>query len=122
MPQRLIAVAAWACLAFIVYATLSPLSLRPELTRTESDLVVFIERFGAYALLGCLFSLTYPRRILFVGLIVFGSAVLLEFLQIFVPDRDARISDALVKLAGGFVGISLARAIRTFSGYRSKKI
>ena len=121
MPQRLIDVAAWACLAFIVYATLSPLSLRPELTRTESDLVVFIERFGAYALLGCLFCLTYPSRILLVGLIVFGSAVLLEFLQIFVPDRDARISDALVKLAGGFVGISLARAIQTFSGYRSKK-
>jgi VanZ family protein len=119
MPQRLIAGAAWACLAFIVYATLCPLSIRPELIRPESDLVVFIERFGAYALLGCLFSFKYPRRILFVGLIVFGSAVLLEFLQIFVPDRDARISDALVKLAGGFIGISLARAIRTFSGYPS---
>jgi VanZ family protein len=122
MPQRLIAVAAWACLAFIVYATLSPLSARPELTSIETALVVFIERFGAYALLGCLFWLAYPRRILIIGLIVSGSAVLLEFLQIFVSDRDARISDALVKLAGGLVGIFLARAIRTFSGYRSKKL
>ena len=47
---------------------------------------------------------------------------LLELLQIFVPDRDARISDALEKLAGGFVGIVLANAIQTFSGFRGRKI
>jgi VanZ family protein len=103
----LLTVAAWTCFVFIVYAP---------------PLIVFIERFGAYAVLGCLFRLAHPYRIVFVVLVVLGSAVLLELLQIFVPDRDARISDALVKLAGGFVGIVLADAIRIFSDSRVWKI
>ena len=112
MSQRLLTVAAWSCFVFIVYATLSSQSARPELTSTEPPLIVFIERFGAYAVLGCLFRLAHPRRVVLVVLVVFGGAVLLELLQNFVPDRDARISDALVKSAGGFVGVVLADAIR----------
>jgi VanZ family protein len=122
MPQRLLTVAAWTCFVFIVYATLSSQSARPELTSTELPLTVFIERFGGYTVLGCLFRLAHPHRIVFVVLVVLGSAVLLELLQIFVPDRDARVSDALVKLAGGFVGIVLANAIRIFGGSRGWKI
>ena len=122
MSQRLLTVAAWLCFGFIVYATLSSQSARPELTTTEPPLIVFIERFGAYAVLGCLFRLAHPRRVVLVSPVVLGSAVLLELLQIFVPDRDARISDALEKLAGGFVGIVLANAIQTFSGFRGRKI
>jgi VanZ family protein len=61
---------------------------------------------------------TYPGRVKFVCLLVLGSAVLLELLQIFVPDRDARILDALEKLAGGIVGISFAYGIRNSSGLR----
>jgi len=122
MFRKSVAVASWACLLFIVYATLSSHSGRPGLTSAESELTVFIERFGAYALLGCLFCLTYPQRVVLVCVIAFGSAVLLEFLQIFVPDRDARILDALVKLEGGFVGISFTNAIQTFSSRRDRKI
>jgi VanZ family protein len=62
----------------------------------------------------------YPRRIMFVCLLVLGSAVLLELLQIFVPDRDARVLDALEKLAGGVAGISFARAILNSSSLRRK--
>ena len=115
----MLTVAAWLCFGFIVYATLSSQSARPQLTSTEPPLIVFIERFGAYAVLGCLFRLAHPRRVVLVSLVVLGSAVLL---QIFVPDRDARISDALEKLAGGFVGIVLANAIQIFSGSRGRKI
>jgi VanZ family protein len=42
---------------------------------------------------------------------VFGSAIILELLQIFLPDRDARIIDALEKLAGGAAGILAASAL-----------
>ena len=75
-------------------------------------------RFGAYALLGSLFCLTYPDRITFVCLLVLGSAVFLELLQILVPGRDAGILDAFEKLAGGVVGISIARAVLTFVSRR----
>jgi VanZ family protein len=116
MFRKLIAAAAWGCLIFIIYATLSSLSRRPELTANETDLSVAIERFGAYALLGSLFMVAYPRRFKFVCVLVLGSAILLELLQIFAPGRDARVLDALEKLAGGIVGISCAYAIRDSAG------
>jgi len=53
-----------------------------------------------------LFYLAYPRRIAFVCLIVFGSAVVLEsFLQRVTPDRHGRIPDAVEKISGGAAGI-----------------
>jgi len=115
MFRKLIALAAWACLIFIIYATLSSAGARPELTGTEPAWVVFIERFGAYALLGLLFCLAYPGRVALVCLLVFGGAVLLELLQIFIPDRDARVVDAAEKLTGGAVGISAARLFLSFA-------
>ena len=122
MIQKLIAVAAWACLIFIVYATLSSADARPELTRTEPALIVFVERFGAYGLLGFLFCLAYPRRLLFICCLVLGSAVLLELLQLIVPDRDARVIDATEKLLGGAAGILVARALLAFAGRLGWKI
>jgi hypothetical protein len=85
MPRYLYVGPAWACLIFIIYATLSSSSGRPELTTTEPALVVFIERFGAYGLLGFLFCLAYPRRLAPVCMLVLGSAVVLELLQIVIP-------------------------------------
>ena len=65
------------------------------------------ERFGAFAVLGFLFCLTYPRHINFVCVLVFGSAVILELLEIYLPGRDARVLDIIEKLAGGAAGIML---------------
>ena len=52
MLHKLISIAAWATLAFIIFATLSPVHFRPELTATEPALVVAFERVGAFAVLG----------------------------------------------------------------------
>lgn len=64
-----------------------------------------LERFGAYAVLGLLFYLSYPRHLTFVCIMVLGSAITLELLQNFVPDRDPRLLDAMEKLLGGATGI-----------------
>jgi hypothetical protein len=98
----------------LIYATLSPIDARPELTSDETALVTYIERFGAYALLGLLFYLAYPRHVVLVYLLVLRSAVVLETLQIFVPERDARVFDALEKISGGIAGILAATAILAF--------
>jgi hypothetical protein len=111
MFQRIITAAAWACFIFIAFVTLSSISLRPQLSNSETDLVLLVERFGAYGLLGGLFRLAYPRRIVFVCVLVLGSAIILELMQMIVPDRDARILDALEKLAGGTVGILTANMV-----------
>ena len=107
--QKISLCAAWLCIAFIIYATLSPLGSRPELTVDEPARIVFLERFLAYALMGFLLTLAYPRRSLLVLLLIIGLAIGLELSQLLIPDRDARVIDAIEKLAGGLIGIWLAR-------------
>jgi VanZ family protein len=109
MVQKLITTAAWVVLAFIAYATISPIQDRPTLP-TSSD----FEHVGAFAVLGGLFCLAYPRQIILVCLIVIGSAVLLELIQLLTPDRHGRIHDAIEKMAGGAFGILVGRSFLYF--------
>ncbi|MEH2510501.1 hypothetical protein V1291_001855 [Nitrobacteraceae bacterium AZCC 1564] len=101
--RRLAAVAAWLSLGFIAYATLSPIGVRPHVAG------VGFEHIGAFALTGLLFTLAYPRHSLLVAMLVFGTAIILELSQLLTPDRHARLSDLLIKLAGGSIGIVTAR-------------
>ena len=107
MSQKLVTVAAWTLLAFTAYATISP--IRPSLFTSPS-----LERLAAFAFLGALFCLAYPRHILLVCLIVLGSAVLLEIVQLLTPDRHGRIQDAVIKMTGGALGIAAGRAMLYF--------
>lgn len=109
--QKILSITAWAFLTFIAFATLSPYSVRPELTRTEPGLVVILEHVGAFFLLGLLFFLRYPERLRTVCLVVFGSAIALELAQALLPDRHARLVDALEKIFGGGAGIALGVAV-----------
>src|SRR5664280_1673382 len=103
MLQKLSAIAGWLALAFIVYATLSPINDRPVLAPPH------VEHFAAFALLGLAFSLAYPSRVILVVAIVVGSAFGLEAMQLLTPDRHGRLLDALMKATGGVGGISVAR-------------
>jgi hypothetical protein len=53
MIHKLIAVAAWTLLAFIAYATISPIQARPTLFASPS-----FERLAAFTVLGVLFLLS----------------------------------------------------------------
>jgi VanZ family protein len=109
MFQKFITIAAWLFLAFIAYATISPIQDRPTLPTSSS-----FEHLAAFAVLGALFCLAYPRQIALVLLIVLGSAVLLELMQLLTPGRHGRISDAVEKMAGGAAGIAAGLAILYF--------
>jgi hypothetical protein len=109
MLHKLIAVAAWTLLAFIAYATISPIQARPTLFASPS-----FERLAAFTVLGALFCSAYPRHIVLVCLIVLGSAVLLELAQLLTPDRHGRIQDAVIKMTGGALGIAAGRAMLYF--------
>jgi VanZ family protein len=109
MVQKFITIAAWLVLCFIAYATLSPIQARPTLPTPPS-----FEHIAAFAVLGVLFCLAYPRHIILVCLIVLGGAVVLEFSQLLTPDRHGRVSDAIEKLAGGAMGIVAGRALLFF--------
>jgi len=101
--------AAWAALAFIAFATLSPIQDRPTLAGP------LLEHFGAFAAMGCAFVFAYPRRTPIIIAIVVGSAFGLEALQLLTPDRHGRTIDALAKAAGGLGGIGIGRLSASWS-------
>ena len=103
MVQRVSAIAGWLALAFIVYATLSPIDDRPVVAGPHH------EHFAAFALVGLAFGLAYPKRIFLVAALILTSAFGLEALQLLTPDRHARLFDALVKAAGGACGIGIGQ-------------
>lgn len=72
------------------------------------------ERLAAFAVLGTLFCLAYPRHIVLVSLIVLGSALLFELAQLLTPDRHGRFQDATIKMTGGALGILAGRAMLYF--------
>jgi VanZ family protein len=105
MIQRVCTIAGWLALAFIAYATLSPIDARPVLAGPQ------LEHFVAFALVGLAFAVAYPNRVVFVVVIVVGAAVGLEALQLLTPDRHGRVIDALVKALGGIFGISAGQLV-----------
>ena len=92
-------VLAWLLLAGLIFVTLSPINLRPI-----SPLPTQLERAIALAVVGFAFALAYPRHLWVVALLVLGSTVLLEFLQLVQPSRHGRVIDVMVKLVGGGFG------------------
>jgi VanZ family protein len=104
MSGKIAKIVAWASAGFIVYATLVPLAMRPKLGGLGTD----YERFAAYAVGSALILLAYPRHPIRVGFVVIAAAVILEIAQLAIPDRDARISDTLIKAAGALAGIAVA--------------
>jgi VanZ family protein len=108
MIQRISTIVGWLGLAFIVYATLSPIEYRPVVANIQ------LEHFAAFALVGLAFALAYPNRVLLVVAIILASAFGLEALQLLTPDRHARVIDALVKTAGGICGIGFRQLGQLF--------
>jgi apolipoprotein N-acyltransferase len=105
MFRNFFKIVAWGSLAFIVFATLSPIGLRPHFANVN------LERFGAFVMAGLLFGLAYPKRFWPVLAIVLGAAGVLEVLQVLTPDRHGEASNAFVKIAGGSFGVGLALLI-----------
>ena len=99
-------VAGWVALALIAFVTLAPISDRPTIAPAHT------EHFVAFFVLGLMFMLAYPNRIVLVLLIVVGSAVTLEAAQLLTPDRHGRLMDASVKIVGAFCGIGIVAVAR----------
>ena len=114
MIQRSLAALGWIGLAFIIYVTLCPLESRPQVAAA-----VHWEHFGAFAVIGFALAVGHPRRLGLVILVVMGSALILELMQLLTVDRHARLIDALVKEAGGVVGIVMGRFACALAQLRS---
>ena len=101
--RRAAQVLVWLTLAYVAVVTLSPIADRP-VTPFGPD----VERFGAFALIGLLLMVGYPRHRLawFLGLV--AVAGLLEASQGLVAGRHGRLHDFAVKAAGAAAGAAAA--------------
>jgi hypothetical protein len=100
--QTFFRVVAWLLLAGVVFATLSPIGLRP-VTRAPADL----ERFAAFCVIGGSFCLGYPRHRFLILLLVIAAVGALEFGQNLVVGRHGRLHDAAIKMSGALLGAAL---------------
>ena len=105
MFHKLVATVAWVLFGLIILVTICPLQDRPVVGFAR------FEHYAAFAVLGALFSLTYPRQIILVSLLLAGAAAGLELTQYLTPDRHPRLSDVYDKALGGMAGIILTHLI-----------
>ena len=103
--RTLFRLAFWCLLAGLVFATLSPIGMRPVLGPAN------LERAAAYGAFGLVAALAYPRRRLAVLLGVLIVAGVLEFGQGLTASRHGRLADFLVKAGGGAAGWLAACAL-----------
>jgi hypothetical protein len=114
MTSRLLKLLPWLALAAIIFATVSPIRLRPQ-----DFASVDVDRAGAFAVMALLFVLTYPRQWLLCGILVILGAGGIELLQYLSPTRHAHLDDAVVKAAGAAIGCLMGWTLnRMFARFR----
>ncbi|WP_292567310.1 hypothetical protein [Mesorhizobium sp.] len=111
---KLSRITALALLAIIIFATLSPIQMRPHLAEAN------VERALAYVLLGFALAIGFPNRLYQVVIFVAVTAGMLELLQLIDPGRHARLIDALVKALAGVVGVVAGHLIVRAGGQKSE--
>jgi hypothetical protein len=99
----LIRIAAAAAIALVVALTLGPLGVR-----TMSPVNPLWDRALAYAVIGFLLILSFPRHPLRVVLAVLVMIVGLEAAQGLRPDRHGRVLDVIEKSVGAGFGFAAA--------------
>jgi VanZ family protein len=99
-------VVAWLVLSVIVVLTVVPPVLRPSTFVPHK-----IEHAAIFLAAGTLFGMAYLGRewILSVAAIVFCAAI--EAAQLYVPGRDARLSDFIVDATAAVIGVFVGRLL-----------
>jgi hypothetical protein len=106
MTIRLLKFLPWLALAAIIFATVSPIRLRPH-----DFASVDIDRAGAFAVMALLFVMAYPRHWVACAVLLILGAGGIELLQFLSPSRHAHLDDAMVKAAGAAFGCCLGLAV-----------
>jgi VanZ family protein len=98
--RRYLKIAAWLLLLTILVLSLVPPAYRPA-----TDMPHFVEHFGIFLATGIAFALGYCTTywLQFVPLIAFTAAI--EFAQLWIPGRHARLSDFIVNALGVSLGL-----------------
>jgi len=99
-------VAGWLLLAVIIFLTLSPPSYRP-VTKVGHNL----EHLLIHLMLGVTFGIGYARRWWPVALGLVALTAAIEFAQLFVPGRHARLKDLVIDAGAVCLGVAFVWAM-----------
>ena len=113
--QKFFQVMAWLLLGTIVVLSLSPPSIRPTTGAPHG-----LEHLLIFLGTGMACGFGYPRQFGFLTLALSIFAAGIEFAQIWVPGRHARISDFLIDTAAACLGVGLSYALCNASDGHSK--
>lgn len=105
--SKLARILGWLLFAVLVFVTVCPITDRPH----PEGMPVSLERIGAFALLGFVFAVGYPRHRWQVLAFTIAAAGLLEASQMLDPSRHARVTDFAVKAVGCTLGVVSAFAL-----------
>ena len=108
---------AWITLAFIVFATISPIGWRPH-----DYLPVNVDRALAFTVMSALFVLAYPRYWVLSAVVLLLAAFPIELLQNLSSSRHAHFDDAGIKAAGAAVGIVAGWLINEIRARRTSSV
>ena len=102
IAPRLLKILAWLLLAGLAVVTIGPIGWRPI-----TPLPTQLERALALMIIGLVFALAYPRKLVLVAVLLITSTALFEALQVLEPSRHGRVVDVAVKLTGAGIGLFL---------------
>ena len=108
--------AAWLLASAVIVLSVVPPYLRPV-----TDTPHGFEHFAAFFITGLAFGFGYERRpaVVAIALVVFSGAI--EILQIFVPQRHARLSDFLIDTLAVCAGVVLTSCTARVLGRASQR-
>ena len=110
----------WLLVVVIAFLSLSPPSYRPVTALGHN-----LEHFSIHLLLGAAFGVGYARRWCLLALVLIGLVGALEFAQLFVPGRHARMNDLLIDSGAACLGLAVAwvgSAVRSVLSRRAQPI
>ena len=101
MPIRKLAqIVAWILAAAIIVLSVVPAGLRPQ-----TDIPHHLEHLVIFAATGFAFGAGFDQKRSLLAIYLVGFTGFVEFLQLFVPGRHARLGDFIVDAAGIFGGL-----------------
>ena len=112
--QRISRIAAWLLVLAIVILSIVPAEDRP-VTPLPHDL----EHLGIFILTGVAFGIGYGRYLFpAVAAIAFSGAI--ELIQLYIPDRHARLSDFIVDALGISCGVIFGAFVARYTAMASQ--
>jgi len=93
----------------IIVLSVVPGNMRPHVLGND-----YLEHFVAYFITGCFLSIGYlrPLQLLAIGILLAICAASLEFVQLWIPGRDANAADFVVSAIGAWIGLLVIVVVR----------